>query len=70
MLEDGRTRFTPAAVGRHRYLVMDPAQKEKVVQAYVELASAKPAPRQTQRFRPNQKKEAAPPPPAEPAKNQ
>jgi hypothetical protein len=67
VLEDGHTRFTPAAGGRHRYVVIDPEQKEKVIQAYVELASAKPAPRQNQRFRPNQKKEAAPP---EPAKNQ
>ena len=68
VLEDGRTRFTPADGGRHRYLVVDPDQKEKVIQAYAELASAKPAPRQNQRFRPNQKKEAAPPP--EPEKQQ
>jgi hypothetical protein len=54
VLEDGRTRFTPAADGRHRYVVVDPEQKEKVIQAYVELASAKPAPRRNQRFRPNQ----------------
>ncbi|MGA3099072.1 MAG: hypothetical protein ABSF25_21655 [Bryobacteraceae bacterium] len=81
VLEDGRTRFTPLAGGRHRYLLIDPAQKEKVIQAYVELASAKPVPRQNQRPRPNQKKEAAPPaaeadkkkealPPPEPAKIQ
>ena len=46
--------------GRHRYLVIDPAQKEKVIQAYVELASAKPAPRQNPRFRRDQKKNAPP----------
>jgi hypothetical protein len=64
VLEDGRARFTPAAGGRHKYLMIDPAQKEKVIQAYVDLVSAKPAPRQNQRFRPNQRKEAAPPEPA------
>ena len=67
VLEDGRTRFTPAAEGPHRYLAIDPAQKERVVQTYAELASARPVPRQNPRFRNNQKKDAAPAPPA-PAK--
>jgi hypothetical protein len=61
VLEDGRTRFTRAADGRHRYLLIDPDQEARVIQTYAELASAKPAPRQNQRFRPNQKKEAPPP---------
>jgi hypothetical protein len=48
--EDGRTSFAPSEKGPHQYLIFDPAQKEKILQAYVELASAKPtAPR---RFRP------------------
>ena len=68
--EDGRTPFTPAADGRHRYLAVDLTQKESVIRTYVELASAKPAPRQNQRFRPNQKQEAAPPQPPAPDKRQ
>jgi hypothetical protein len=66
VLDDGRTRFTPKADGKASYLVIDPAQKEKVIQSYVELASAKPAPRQGGRGRPNQnnQKQAAPPPKA------
>ncbi|HMD71301.1 MAG TPA: hypothetical protein VKF41_08155 [Bryobacteraceae bacterium] len=67
VLEDGRTRFTPAPGGPHRYLVIDPAQKDRVIQAYAELASARPVPRQNPRFRNNQKKNGAPPPP-EPVK--
>lgn len=48
--DDGATAFTPSAEGRHQYLIADPTQRDRVLQAYVELASAKPAPRQ--RFRP------------------
>ena len=48
--DDGGTSFTASDKGRHQYLAIDPEQKEKVVQAYVELASAKPVIRQ--RFRP------------------
>ena len=43
--EDGRTSFTASEKGNHQYLMVDPAQKEKMLAAYVELASAKPAPR-------------------------
>jgi hypothetical protein len=42
VLADGRTRFSPSPSGKHRYLIADPAQKERVVRAIVELASAKP----------------------------
>jgi hypothetical protein len=56
VLDDGRTKFTPSSSGKHRYLIADPAQKERVLQALVELASAKPVPR-VQRFRPQQKKQ-------------
>jgi inosine-uridine nucleoside N-ribohydrolase len=60
VLGDGRTRFTPAADGKHRYLILDPSQKDRVIKAYMELASAKPVQRQP-RVRPQQKKQ---PPPA------
>src|ERR1035438_7322028 len=36
--------------GRHQYLINLPEQKDRILRAYVELASAKPVPRQ--RFRP------------------
>lgn len=66
---DGSTKFAASAEGRHRYLIVDPSQQEKVIKAFTELASAKPVPRQF-RFRTDQqKKQAAPPkqtPPAEP----
>ena len=42
VLDDGRTQFTPSANGRHRYLIVDPAQKERVIQTYTQTASAKP----------------------------
>jgi hypothetical protein len=45
VLDDGRTRFAPAADGRHRYLIVDPAQKERITQMYTTLVSAVPAPR-------------------------
>ena len=48
--DDGRMRFT-AGLGKVKALTVDPAQKEKIVQAFVDVASAKiPAPQQ--RFRP------------------
>jgi hypothetical protein len=48
--DDGGTSFAASDQGRHRYLVNDAAQKGRILRAYVELASAKPVPRQ--RFRP------------------
>jgi len=45
VLDDGRTTFTPAADGKHRYLIVDPAQKEQVTGVYTALVSAPPAPR-------------------------
>jgi len=48
--DDGKTTFTASAQGKHQNLTVDPAQKEKVLQAFVDLASAKPVP--PQRFRP------------------
>jgi len=60
---DGKARFTPSPNGLHKQLIADPAQREKVIQAFVELASAKPVVRQF-RFR-NQKKAADPAKPAD-----
>jgi hypothetical protein len=42
VMDDGRTKFTPGASGKHQYLIADPAQKDKIQQLYVELISAKP----------------------------
>ncbi len=60
VLDDGRTKFTPSREGRHRYLILDPAQKERIIQTYTEIASAKPVPRP--RFRPPQQQQQTPPP--------
>jgi hypothetical protein len=48
--DHGRTSFAPSSTGKHQYLIYDPAQKEKILKTYVELASAKPAP--PKRFKP------------------
>ena len=45
VLDDGRTRFTPGPDGKHRYLVVDPAQKDRVTSLYSAMVSAAPAPR-------------------------
>jgi hypothetical protein len=42
---DGKTRFGAVGDGRHRYLVVDPAQKTKVIETFTTMASAQPAPR-------------------------
>jgi inosine-uridine nucleoside N-ribohydrolase len=59
---DGNTKFTPGAGGKHRYLILDPAQKESVIKTFVELASAKPVPR-VPRFRRPPEQKAEPPKP-------
>ena len=50
MLDDGRTRFTPSADGKHRYLTLDPTKKDQIVKTYTEIVSAEPAPRELPRF--------------------
>ena len=57
VLDDGQTRFQPSASGKHRYLIANLEQKDKILQAYIELASTKPVPR-APRFRGAQKKQA------------
>lgn len=48
-LDDGSAQFTPTPEGKHRHLILDPAQQEAVLKTYIELASAKPVPRQPRR---------------------
>ncbi len=45
VLDDGRTRFTPGPDGKHRYLLVDPAQQARVTSLYTTMVSAAPAPR-------------------------
>jgi hypothetical protein len=45
VLEGGKLRLTESAQGRHRQLLYDPAQRERMIKAYTEVASAKPVPR-------------------------
>jgi hypothetical protein len=45
--EDGS--FAPSSGGKHRVLAIDPAEKDKVMQAYLELASTKQVPRRGRR---------------------
>jgi hypothetical protein len=59
--DDGRTKFTPASDGKHRFLMLDPAQKERILKTYTETASARPVPRM--RFRPPQQQQQQVPPP-------
>ncbi|MGH9659491.1 MAG: nucleoside hydrolase [Bryobacteraceae bacterium] len=67
VLDDGRTSFTASPQGKHRYLILDPAQKERIIKTYVEIASLKPVPRQP-RFRPPQQQQQQQQPPAQPPK--
>jgi inosine-uridine nucleoside N-ribohydrolase len=50
VLDDGRTKFTAAPNGQHRYLILDPAQKDRIIQTYTEWVSAQPPPRELPRF--------------------
>jgi hypothetical protein len=72
VLDDGRTQFTPGPEGKHRQLIFDPAQKERILAAYMELASAKPVPRmprfrQLQQQQQQQQQQQKPPDPPKPA---
>jgi len=59
--DDGRTKSTPSAQGKHRYLIAKPAMKEAIVKAYTTLASAKPAPPPQRGPRPQQQQDQAKP---------
>jgi hypothetical protein len=54
--DDGGIRLDPAPAGKHRTLIADLAQKDRIQQIYAETASTKPVGR-VQRFRPPQKKQ-------------
>ena len=56
VLDDGRTKFAPSSEGKRRFLILDPEQKERVIKTYIEIASAKPVPRQP-RFRRQQQQQ-------------
>ena len=64
---DGRAKFSPDANGKHRYLILDPAQKDTILKLYTEYASAKPVPRARPQFvddkkdDPEEKKDPTPP---------
>jgi inosine-uridine nucleoside N-ribohydrolase len=66
-LDDGRVKFTPSAGGKHRYLILDPEQKERIIKTYTEVASAKPVVRQF-RFRKKDQPDKDAKPEATPAK--
>ena len=57
---DGRTTFAASEKGNHQYLIVDPAQRDKIMLAYIDLASAKPVAQQ--RFRPPDAKQDDKPP--------
>jgi hypothetical protein len=61
VLADGRTRFVPLANGKHRYLIADSEQKERVAKAYTALAGTKPTPPAGRGPRPQQAVQAADP---------
>jgi hypothetical protein len=69
VLDDGRTRWTPSANGKHRHLIFDPSQKDRIVKTYTEIASAKPVERPQRIPRPlpeNQKPPDGKPPEVKP----
>jgi hypothetical protein len=45
VLDDGSTRFAPGTDGKHRYLIVDSAQKDRIVSLYTAMVPAPPAPR-------------------------
>ncbi|MBK9168615.1 MAG: nucleoside hydrolase [Bryobacterales bacterium] len=64
--DDGRTEFAPSADGKHRYLICDPARREKVVSTLIEIAGAKPVERQRRRVPPPDPPKPKPVPEAKP----
>lgn len=63
--DDGATRFQPSPTSKHRFVIFDPAQKARLVEAMTAIASARPAARQRRR-RPPDQQQAPPPKPAAP----
>lgn len=42
VLDNGQTSFAPSAGGKHRYLIPDEAQRDRILKTYAEVISAKP----------------------------
>ena len=63
---DAGVEFVPGPGGKHRQLIVDPAQKEAVLKAYVELVSLKPVPRRPRFFPQQQQQQVQPPKPDAP----
>jgi inosine-uridine nucleoside N-ribohydrolase len=66
VLDDGRCRFRATAAGKHRYLILDPAQKQRIIGVYTEIASAKPVERKLRFPGQQEKKDEAKPPAPKP----
>lgn len=60
--DDGAVTFTAGANGKHRYITVDPSQKDRIIKTYIELASAKPVVRQPRRRPPQQQEQQQQPP--------
>ncbi|HEY8461419.1 MAG TPA: hypothetical protein VIM99_13610, partial [Blastocatellia bacterium] len=63
VLDDGAAKFTKSPEGKHRYLTVEPGQEQRIIKTYIELASAKPVPRQPRFRRQQQQQQQAPPKP-------
>ncbi len=50
VLDDGRTQFKPSHAGKHRFLILEESQKERIIQTFRETISAQPAPRELPGF--------------------
>ena len=50
VLDDGQTEFEASPGGKHRYLILEASQKERIIQTFREVISAQPAPRELPRF--------------------
>jgi hypothetical protein len=40
--DDGRTVFRESTNGKHRYVIIDPAEKERITEAFVKMSAVKP----------------------------
>jgi hypothetical protein len=47
VLDDGSLQFRQSAEGKHKSLSFVPAEKDKIIKAYIDISSAKPVPRPT-----------------------
>lgn len=66
VMDDGHVKFSASADGKHRYLILDPDQNERIIKTYTEIASAKPVVRQFRFRKKNQKQQEVKPEPPKP----